>query len=63
MQKYVVYKQAGAMKATTLENYNSHISNEYKVINLREFATVHEAARILAHYLHINTNDIIIIDN
>jgi hypothetical protein len=61
VKKYVIFSDCGKLKATEEENYNRAIIDGNKIINLREFPTAHEAARILKHYLHLTDDQIIII--
>ena len=61
MKKYVIFEEFGKLKATAEENYNRAIIDGNKIINLREFSTAHEAARILKHYLHLTDEQVIIV--
>ena len=61
MKKYVLYKDFSGYKLTSPENYNAHIQDTNKIVNIRECWTISDAIRTVKYWMHLHDEQLIII--
>lgn len=60
--KSVIFKQFGEYCVTNSANYLARISNESKILKLRNFSSAQEVIKYLVQYCGYNASEFIIIN-